>query len=336
MAVPKKLPSGRWRVRVYDYTDDAGIKHYRSFTAATKKECAFMAAEFAQNKDRIASGDLTVGEALDEYIRVKSEVLSQSTIRGYKTQRKNYYQSIERYKIRALTSPVVQEWINKLAVRISPKTVSNVNGLLMATVGMFAPELHLHVTLPRKQASNLYTPSDTDVKALLAAITDDELYLAVLLAAFGPLRRSEICALTDTDIHGNIISVSKSMVKDDKGEWHIQPRPKTDSSFRKVDFPDFVIEHIPDKSGQIFDATPDQISMRFCRTIQKNNLPSFRFHDLRHYSASIMHAIGIPDQYIMQRGGWATDGVMKAVYRGAIDEQTAKMNQKINQYFSEL
>ena len=81
MPTPKKLPSGNWRVRVYDYTDESNVRHYRSFTAATKKECSYMAAEFSQNKTRIAAGDLTVAEAIDEYIRVKSEVLSHSTIR---------------------------------------------------------------------------------------------------------------------------------------------------------------------------------------------------------------------------------------------------------------
>lgn len=100
MATPKKLPSGNWRVRVYDYTDESNVRHYRSFTAATKKECSYMAAEFSQNKSRIAAGDLTVAEAIDEYIRVKSEVLSHSTIRGYQTQRKNYYKSIETIRIR--------------------------------------------------------------------------------------------------------------------------------------------------------------------------------------------------------------------------------------------
>ena len=48
MATPKKLPSGNWRVRVYDYTDESNVRHYRSFTAATKKECSYMAAEFSQ------------------------------------------------------------------------------------------------------------------------------------------------------------------------------------------------------------------------------------------------------------------------------------------------
>ena len=336
MATPKKLPSGNWRVRVYDYTDESGVRRYRSFTAATRKDCAYMAAEFAQNKARIAAGDLTVAEAIDEYIRVKSEVLSPSTIRGYKKQRRNYYKSIEGLRIRTLTTPIIQEWINRLSGKLSPKTVANIHGLLMAALAMFAPEIRLNPTLPRRIPSQLHTPSDTDVKALLVAIDDKELYLAVLLAAFGPLRRGEICALESTDIHGNYVTVSKSMVKADNGDWIVQPRPKTDASFRTVDFPEFVTKYIPEKEGPLFDITPDQISNRFHRVILKNDLPHFRFHDLRHYAASIMHAIGVPDQYIMQRGGWATDGVMKKVYRDTIDEQTIKMTQTINQYFSEF
>ena len=38
---PKKknqLTSGNYRVQIYDYTDAAGKKHYKSFTAPTKKE----------------------------------------------------------------------------------------------------------------------------------------------------------------------------------------------------------------------------------------------------------------------------------------------------------
>jgi hypothetical protein len=34
MATAKKLPSGSWRCRVYDYTDDTGKKIYRSFTGS--------------------------------------------------------------------------------------------------------------------------------------------------------------------------------------------------------------------------------------------------------------------------------------------------------------
>ena len=37
MAKAKKLPSGKWRALVYDYTDSNGKRKYQSFTAETKK-----------------------------------------------------------------------------------------------------------------------------------------------------------------------------------------------------------------------------------------------------------------------------------------------------------
>lgn len=47
--------------------------------------------------------------------------------------------------------------------------------------------------------------------------------------------------------------------------------------------------------------------------MKKLDIPHFRFHDLRYYSASIMHAIGVPDVYIMERGGWSSDKTLKKI-----------------------
>lgn len=44
----------------------------------------------------------------------------------------------------------------------------------------------------------------------------------------------------------------------------------------------------------------------------------------RNYSASIQHAIGIPDSYIMQRGEWGNDGVLKSVYRHTMEQKQKK------------
>ena len=127
------------------------------------------------------------------------------------------------------------------------------------------------------------------------------------------------------------------MVKGPDGEWVVKNHPKTYGSYRQIEIPDFVVQRIPrGTSGRIIKATPDQISNRFKRSIRYSRLPHFRFHDLRHYSASIMHAIGIPDQYILQRGGWSSDNVMKGVYRNVIDLETAKQNKKIMQHFSDV
>ena len=47
-----------------------------------------------------------------------------------------------------------------------------------------------------------------------------------------------------------------------------------------------------------------------------------------------MHALNIPDQYILDRGGWSSDNVMKSVYRNVIDLDKAKQTKKLNKYFS--
>lgn len=62
----------------------------------------------------------------------------------------------------------------------------------------------------------------------------------------------------------------------------------------------------------------------------------FRFHNLRHYSASIQHTLGSPDAYIMQRVGWGNDAVLNNVYRHALEDQEKEVNSKINDYFSDL
>lgn len=335
MATPKKLPSGMYRCQVYDYTDENGKRHYRSFTDPNKKICQLMAADFAANKKRRSQGNLTVSEAIEEYVKVKEKVLSPATIRGYKVMQRNHFKYIDHIQIRSLTNEDVQRWVNSLTKRLSRKSVSNAYGLLVAVVGMFAPEIRFKVKLPQREQPDLYVPSDSDIKELLRMIAGTELEKAVLLAAFGPLRRGEICALTSDDIKGNMITVRKSMVRDSENKWIIK-EPKTFSSYRTVQMPDFVMEKIRDIKGPIISVKPDTLTMQFERIFKDSNIPKFRFHDLRHYSASIMHAIGIPDQYIMQRGGWSTDGIMKAVYRNTIDEQTVRMNAKINQYFNDI
>ena len=64
MATAKKLPSGSWRCRVYDYTDENGKKHYKSFTSdnpkpAGKREAEAAAAAYAVSKKTAAPRSLT-------------------------------------------------------------------------------------------------------------------------------------------------------------------------------------------------------------------------------------------------------------------------------------
>lgn len=337
MATAKKLKSGSWRVLAYDYTDSSGKRHYKSFTAATKRQAELEAARYcASDHKHSAKADITFGEAVDQYIDQRSAVLSPSTIREYKGTARRYFGSLNDQYIEKITQRDIQQLVNELSKMLSPKSVSNVHGLISAVLAAYRPDFALHTALPKKIPPDLYIPSEGEIKRLLAEIQGTVMELPVLLAAFGPMRRGEICALRKENISGNIVHVCENMVQREDKTWVIKA-PKSYAGDRYIDYPDFVAAKWGDIGcGRLVDMNPMMVTHRFEHNLQHAGLPHFRFHDLRHYSASIQHALGIPDAYIMQRGGWNSDSVLKQVYRHALEDKTKEMNVKINGYFESM
>lgn len=345
----RKLPSGSWRCRVYSHTEDVlqpdgstkQKKVYKSFTCDDtslkgKRKCEKMAAEWAENKEqRPKNSDITFGDALDEYIRLRSSVLSPGTIREYKRSRKADLQGLMNISIYKITQNDIQKEINKESLNHSPKSVKNMHGLISAVFDIYRPDFRLKTKLPEKVRPKINIPSESDIKRLLDIVKDTDMEIPILLAAFGPMRRGEICALDSDHIKGNIVHVEYSIALNENNEW-VKKRPKSYAGDRYISFPDFVIDKIRGVKGNVTDLNPAMISNRFKRILKRYNIPEFRFHDLRHYSASLLHAMDVPDQYIMQRGGWGSDTVLKQVYRHVLEEETKKQNDRINERFSEL
>lgn len=337
MAKTKKLPSGSWRCQVYDYTDDNGKRHYKSFTATTRKNAEYQAAEYALNKkDKPKLPEYSLRTAIENYCNLKSNVLSPATIREYRRMKEGYFKNLSDIPVKNICSENVQMWVNDFAVGHSPKTVRNAYGLITTVIDAFAPDIRLHVILPQKIQADLYVPTDSDIKTLLDYFNlhDTDMELAVYLAAFGTLRRSEICALTADDVNGNIVSINKAMVNKRSSQWVVKTT-KTILSTIFVEIPDSVIKKLS-KSGRIVTISPDQVTRRFERAFPRLGIHSFRFHDLRHYAASIIHAIGAPDQYIMQRGGWGSDRTLKAIYRGTITDYEEKYTNMTLSHFETM
>lgn len=349
MATAKKLPSGSWRVRVYSHTEEVlqpdGTKKekkiYKSFTCDDptprgKRKCEAEAAEWAKEKEtKTKSESLTFQQALNNYISSRENVLSPTTLREYKSIKNNYIRSLMNIKIDSITQEDIQKAINIESLTHSPKTVRNIHGLISATLKVYRPSMALNTALPKKKRVELYIPTDHDVKKLLKYVEGTEMELPVLLAAFGPMRRGEICALESSDIKGNIVHVCKNLVRKEDGSWIIKT-PKSYSGDRYIEYPDFVAEKWKGTDGRLVKLLPHQITNRFGDILERAGISHFRFHDLRHYSASILHALGIPDVYIMQRGGWGNDGTLKAVYRHALSDKMKEANDTANKHFSEL
>lgn len=336
MATAKKLPSGNYRCRIYVGKEN-GKNIYKSFTAPTKKEAEFLASQYLVENKVEENNGLTFEKALDSYIKSRKSVLAPSTIREYKRSQKKDFEPLNNKNINDITQQDIQLLVNERASKNSPKTVKNIHGLISAVFRMYRPNMALNTTLPQKKPVNLYIPTDADISKLIQyAQNDEDMLIAILLAAFGPLRRSEICGVEDTDIDKNhVLHVQRAIVLDENREW-VEKITKSFADDRYIPLPDFIFDRIKGRKGKIVRLHPNNITDRFSDILKRSGLPHFRFHDLRHYCASIQHALGVPDAYIMSRGGWNSDTVLKQIYRHALDDKAKEENDKINAHFSAM
>jgi len=341
MAEPKRTKAGTWRIRVYLGKDEHGKNIYHSITEKTKTAAKIKAKQI---KDIVESEgkplNITVGQAIDRYIELKSNILSPSTIKAYKAVRRNNFRLLMPVALLDLTRDKIQQAVNLESLTHSPKTVKNAHGLLTAALAVFRPELTIRTTLPKKIKKEKYIPSDEDVSRLLELTEGTCMYLPVLLAATLSLRRSEVCALSwdDVNFETNKITVRHGKVQNDKNQWIIKD-PKTYTSYRTLSMPPILAAFLRQqkKEGKfIVTLSPGAISNRFLKIIQKNDFNKFTFHSLRHYNASVMLALNVPDKYAMERGGWATASVMKTIYQHTFDTESAKYDTMLAQHFNKL
>ena len=328
----KKLPSGNWRCRVYLGETD-GKKKFKSFTAPTKKEAESLASQFMHDKESYLSDNCTVADAIDRYINSRESVLSPSTVREYRRSQRRDYGSIGNISVQSVTSEQLQRFINGLAAIHSPKTVKNIYGLLKASLKAINPSRAYYVTLPQEKPKEYHLPTDADIKRMLN-IADPDMKKAILLASIGTMRRGEICAVEYGDIRGNTIHVHSDMILNPENKYIVKKIPKTNTSDRYIEFSDAVIRQLGTGTGRIVPITPLRLSKRFAKIREKAGVDC-RFHDLRHYAASIMHAIGVPDQYIMERGGWSSDATLKKVYRNTLSDKSKEFSDKANDYLDD-
>lgn len=343
MSEAKKLPSGKWRNLLYVGKDENGKRKYESFTADTKREANLLAMERAREleqgikKERTPS-ELTVGEAIDKYIEDRDAILEPKTIREYRGYRRNYLQGLMSVKLKRLSSETVQRELNKEARRLSPKSIANIWALFKAAVKSAAPYLEFEVKLPQKRKTEMRIPTNDQLLELFEAFEGMKVEIPVLIAATCGLRRGEIAALNlaeDVDYERCVISVTKAISRNDEGEW-VVGGTKTYSSTRIVEAPGWVVDklRLARDAGYEFQ-TPDAISNSFAKMCKKHGM-KIRFHDLRHYYASLMLSLGVPDKYAMARMGHATPNMLKNVYQHIMDDKDKEVSLAINQYFESL
>ena len=308
----ERLPSGSYRV-----SESINGKRYRA--TVKHKPTKYEARALIQEQIISLQNGTPFGKAADAYILAKENVLSPSTIRGYRVILNNIEKDFLETPLDRITSPGLQVLISNYSKDHKPKTVKNVNGFIISVLKFYGAEVK-SPTLPQRERSRAYIPTEEDVRRILAEAKGTKYEVPFILATLG-LRRSEICALTKEDLNGDVLTINKAIVEDDKGNWIIKTT-KTESSTRVIRVPEYVADLI--RKNGIYDSSPHSIYSALERYQKKLGIPHFALHKMRHFFASYMHDLGYSDKQIQEFGGWKTDAIMKSVYQHAMDMDEIK------------
>jgi integrase len=333
-----KLKSGNYHVLVYCGKDSSGKEIRKSFTGPDKVKLLADAAAW-KNDHRVVSGSSTsFSDAMDSFFRIRQTSLSPSTLRGYRcverVLRKDHpaFCNSNCYNISSEElQRLIDAWIRSGS---SPKTAKNRIGFITAVLGQKGIRCPL-VHLPQVPVPDLNIPDSDTIRQTLAAAEkyDPEMWICIMLAATGPLRRGEIAALTmdDIDFDNNIVHVHHSKVLGEDNEWHVKV-PKTKSSDRYIVMPKKLIDRIKER-GYITHWVPTSINERFTRMLEREGIPPYRFHDLRHFCISELISAGIEDIFITERTGHSSLGTMER-YKHVLGNRRKKVNRKIMSDFN--
>lgn len=145
-------------------------QYFKAFTStdpspAGRRAVEKMASDWLSDRESgMQIQDLTVKEAIAKYIDLKKDILSPTTINGYRTLQRTAYDQISSLRIDRIKDTELQAWINQFSAKHAPKTTRNAWGLFTAVCDTYAPGKRFSVTLPMKKPAELYVQSDADMK----------------------------------------------------------------------------------------------------------------------------------------------------------------------------
>lgn len=345
-----QLPSGAYRTQIYLGKDPAtGKKIYQSFTDLNYDIVARWALDRIRDRETDTTKNrterMTLGEALDGYIALRSGVLSPSTIREYKRFRQKCMQWLLAMPISRITQNDLQRAVNEEATHLAAKTVRNHHAIVTSVLGVYRPDFHPTTTLPQKVKPDIVVPTDAEISALFSAVKDTDMEIPVTIAACCGLRRSEICGLkwSDVNFDKSTLTVHTALVLNENQEY-VEKGTKTTASKRTVPLmpqPLAALRAVyertaPDKSDRITDLTPNIISQRFTKILERAEIRHFRFHDLRHYVVSVLLYLNVPKKYIADYVGHENENMIDQVYGHIMQDKKAAFTDRLAEYLSKL
>ena len=307
----------------------------RVYISADSEEEYYAKAKAAKSRQieiKKAPTKITLGEAIDSYIKSNDSTLSPSTLKAYKSYRKCRF---AKYIDKPLERIDYQRMVNTEAKAVSAKTVRNAWRLVTASMRYKSIDPPI-VNLPQPQKKERPWLDFEQVQTFYAAVEGKGCELAALLALNG-LRRSEILYLSsdDIDLDTKTIHVHGAKVFSPSGAMVEKSTTKNATSTRdvKIIMPR-LIDLLRGKKGALITTHPNTLYSQINAICRENNLPSVGFHGLRHSYISLGFHLGVQDLTIANQVGHATVSTTHNIYRHLAEKDAIGELHKMEEHFS--
>lgn len=327
----ERLPSGSYRCRVMVN----GQK--KSFTAPTKREAEQAALEYkigllAEENER---PEITIRKAIDEYLTLKSGVLSTASVRGHRIKQRCYLQGIMDTPLSKLSAAAIQQEIN--SEKCSPKTIRETWALIRPALKRYG--VSYDVSLPAVQSDEHAFLSADEIPVFLKEAEGSKYEIAFLLALHS-LRVSEILGLRweNVDLKKQSITVRGATLFDENNKLVNKPTNKNRSSRRTIPIMiPRLLQLLSDAertSEFVVIANPNSIRASANKICRNAGLPEVGTHGLRHSFCSLAYKLGISEKVTMQLGGWSDYGTMRKIYTHIAQADISDSVQQIKNFFA--
>lgn len=307
---------GRWEARL-PMGVIGGKRQYKSFYGRTRQEAESKALTASCCIETQVLTEMTVSKLCAEWLEISRTRVKLSTLANYRMKvEKHIITSFGGIMCHELTSKSANAFVqSKLRSGLSPRYVADIIILLKSVFKYGRREYGIsdpfeNVFMPKCPKPDVRLLSAAEQEKLKSYLNhhQNNLSLGITLAHAMGLRIGEVCGLmwSDIDFEKRILTVSRTVQRvavhngRNKTEVIVMP-PKSATSAREIPIPDGVFTLLQEfrstpehyvMSDTIRPIEPRKLQYYFAKTLKTANLPSVRFHSLRHAFAGRAIAAG--------------------------------------------
>lgn len=340
---------GRWEGRIYS----KGTKKYRSvygksYTEA-KEKLNKLRSEVLVPSVRCV---LLVVDILKMWLEARRPSIKESSYAGYRHKlEKHLIPYFGDTKYNRLDLGAINSFVSdKLAEGLSPKYISDMV-VMVKSAARWAENTYNYANqvkyakLPKKRMKETEVFSPAEQKKIINTIKEEHTNTGcgVMLTLFTGMRIGETCALkwSDIDFDLKLLHVTKTAQRIStfgaKSKSAVKvTTPKSETSVRDIPLPDFLISILKEYRGKdneyILSGTekvvePRCFSNRYKALLKKADVPSRKFHSLRHtFAVNALHQ-SFDIKTLSELLGHANANITLSVYlHSSMERKSACMN----------